>query len=71
MNGSIFQNFPKCEPKKSFEKFGNFVQYLTWNWSDWHIEWITFSWKIGICMCLLSNSAAAYPYQNQTWLSAP
>ena len=23
MNGSIFQNFPKCELKKSFEKFGN------------------------------------------------
>ena len=24
MNGSIFQNFPKFEPKKSFEKSGNF-----------------------------------------------
>ena len=28
MNGSIFQNFPKFEPKKSFEKSGNFVQNL-------------------------------------------
>ena len=27
-----------------------------------------FSWKIGICMGLLSNSMAAPPYQNQTWV---
>ena len=27
-----------------------------------------FSCKIGICMCLLSNSAAAHPYQNKTWV---
>ena len=31
-------------------------------------EWVTFSWKIGICMGLLSNSVAAHPYQNQTWV---
>ena len=31
-------------------------------------EWVTFSWKIGTCMGLLSNSAAAHPYQNQTWV---
>ena len=30
-------------------------------------EWVTFSWKTGICMGLLSNSVAAHPYQNQTW----
>ena len=30
-------------------------------------EWVTFSWKTGICMGLLSNSMAAHPYQNQTW----
>ena len=31
-------------------------------------EWVTFSWKIGICMGLLSNSTAVYSYQNQTWV---
>ena len=31
-------------------------------------EWVTFSWKIGICMGLLSNSVVAHPYQNQTWV---
>ena len=30
-------------------------------------EWVTFSWKTGISMGLLSNSVAAHPYQNQTW----
>ena len=29
-------------------------------------EWVIASWLIGICMGLLSNSAAARPYQNQT-----
>ena len=31
-------------------------------------EWVTFSWKIGICTGLLSNSVAAHPHQNQTWV---
>ena len=31
-------------------------------------EWVIFSWKIGIYMGLLSNSVAACPYQNQTWV---
>ena len=31
-------------------------------------EWVTFSWKIGICMSLLSNSLVAHPYPNQTWV---
>ena len=31
-------------------------------------EWVTFSWKIGTCMDLLSNSMAAHPYQKQTWV---
>ena len=31
-------------------------------------EWVTFSWKIGICMGLLSNSVVACPYQNQIWV---
>ena len=55
MNGSIFQNFPKFEPK-----LGRLVY-----------EWVTFSWKIGICMGLLSNFAAAPPYQNQTQVTPP
>ena len=32
---------------------------------------VTFSWKTGICMGLLSNSVAAHPYQNQTWVPPP
>ena len=52
MNGFIFQKFPK---------FGPTLDWLVY-------DWITFSWKIGICMGLLSNSAAAHPYQNQTWV---
>ena len=42
-------------------KFGQLVY-------EW---WVTFSWKIGICMGVLSNSAAAHPYQNQTWVLLP
>ena len=30
-------------------------------------EWVTFPWKIGICMGLLSKSAAARLYHYQTW----
>ena len=32
-----------------------------------NLEWVTFSSKTGICMVLLSNFVAAYPYQNQTF----
>ena len=36
MNGSIFQNYPKFEPKlaKILEKSGDFVQNLAQNWTD-------------------------------------
>ena len=34
-------------------------------------EWVTFSWKIGIYMGLLSNSVVAHPYQNQTRVPPP
>ena len=75
MNGSIFQNFPKFEPKigsnlriflkksaillKILGKFGPKLGRLVY-------KWVTFSLKIGICMGLLSNFAAAHPYQNQS-----
>ena len=38
--------------------------------SDWYMNGSLFLKKIGICMSLLSNSnsAAAHPYQNQTWV---
>ena len=71
MNGSIFQNFPKLEPKlaqiqKNFEKkLGDFTQNLAKNWGDWYMNRSLFLEKIGIFMGLLSNFAAC-PYQNQT-----
>ena len=57
MNGSVCQNFPK----QILEKLGAKLVGLVY-------EWVTFSWKIGIYMGLLSNSMAAHPYQNQTWV---
>ena len=36
MNGSIFQNFPKFEPK--FWKSGDFAQNLAENWSNWYMN---------------------------------
>ena len=53
MNGSIFQNFLRW----FCSKLGRLVH-----------KWVTFSWKIGICMGLISNSSTARPYQNQTWV---
>ena len=39
MNGLVFQNLPKHEPKlvkfkKALEKSGDFAQNLTQNWTD-------------------------------------
>ena len=34
-------------------------------------EWVAFSWKIGICTGLLSNSAVAHPYQKPNLTSPP
>ena len=59
MNGVIFWNFTKFEPI-ILEKLGRLVY-----------EWVTFSWKNGICTGLLSNSAASHPCQNQTWVHSP
>ena len=67
MNGSIFKNFPKFEPKILSGKNPKIGQKL----SRLLYEWVTFSWKISIWMGLLSNSAAAHRYQNQTWVSPP
>ena len=58
MNGLIFQNFPKYEPKLAqiYENFGK----IEWFWSNfgaklvWLVyEWVTFSWEIGIIVHLL------------------
>ena len=61
---NLSQNWLKF--KKILEKSGDFDQTLAKNWLVY--EWVAFSWKIGICMGLLSNSVAAPPYQNQTWV---
>ena len=51
---------------ENFGKIGWFCSKSDPKLSRLVYEWITFSWKIGICMGLLSNSEAAHPYQNQT-----
>ena len=75
MNGSIFQNFPKFEPK--------LAQILRNNWNYRAI--LLKIWpKIGpigmnvllfpeklVLSGLLSNLAAACPYQYQTWVPLP
>ena len=57
--------------KKIFWKFLWFCSKFCPKLSRLVYEWVTFSWKIGICMGLLSNSTAAHPYQNQTWVPPP
>ena len=52
--------------KKILEKSDDFAENLAQNWADWYKNGSLFSWKIGICMGLLSNFAAACPYQNQS-----
>ena len=48
--------------KKIFEKSGDFAQNLAQNCQGrLAYEWVTFSWKIGTCMGLLSNSVAVGP----------
>ena len=68
MNGSIFKIFSNFSQnwlkfKKILEKLGDFAQNL----ANWYMNG-SLSWKIGICMGLLSNFAAPRPYQNQTWV---
>ena len=72
MNGTIFQNSPKFEPKfvqikENFGKIKWFSSYFGPKMGHLVYEWTTFSWKIGICIGLLSNFAATHSYQNQTW----
>ena len=50
--------------RKFWKKSGDFAQNL----GQLVYEWVTFSWKIGICMGILSNSVASHTYQNQTWV---
>ena len=63
--GRFFKIFPNLSQnwlkfKETFDKSGDFAQNL----DRLVYEWVTFSWKIDICMGLLSNSARSY--QNQT-----
>ena len=59
MNGSIFQKL---------RKVGNFAENLVQLWADWY-EWVTFFFKIGIFMGVLSNFAAARPYiKTKLWV---
>ena len=74
--GRFFKIFPNLSQnwlkfKKIFEKSGDFAQNLGKfgpKLCRLVYKWVTFSWKIGICMGLLSNFAAAHPYQNQSWV---
>ena len=50
--------------KKILEKLGDSAQ----NWADWYMNGSLFLENFGICIGLLSNSAAAHPYWNQTWV---
>ena len=66
INGLIFQNLS--------QKWLKLIKF----WKNWVIllkigpigiyKWVTFSWKIGTCMGLLSNSVKTHPCQNQTWV---
>ena len=47
--------------RKFWKKSGDFAQNL----ADWYMNGSFFSWKIGICLGLLSNFAVAYPYQTK------
>ena len=49
-------------------KFGIWMGWFFQKLSRLVYELVTFSWKIGFCMGLISNSVAAHPYQNQTWV---
>ena len=64
INGLIFQNFLKFEPKLA--QISEFFKKIGWFCSMGH-----FFLKIGICMGLLSNSMVARPYQNQIWITPP
>ena len=56
MNGSIFQNLAKFEPKLA-----------QINWADWYMNGLLFLEKTGIFVWVyFLNSVAAHPYQNQT-----
>ena len=46
----------------------NHAQNLAQNWTKLVYEWVTFSWKIGICMGSTFKFCGAHPYQNQTWV---
>ena len=74
MNGLIFfAIFPKFEPKlaqisENFRKSRRFCLKFGPKLGQLVYKWVTFSWKMWYFMGLLSNSAAAHPYQNQTWV---
>ena len=62
ISAKIGSNLIKCMKNRWFcSIFGTKLVRLVY-------EWVTFSWKIGICMGLLSNSAAAHPYQKVTYV---
>ena len=73
--GRFFKIFPNLSQnwlkpnKKILEKSDILLNF----WRKILYERDTFSWKIGICMGLLSNfvTVAALPYQNQTRVGLP
>ena len=73
INASIFQNFPKFDRKLAQNQEN--LRNIGWLCSRFGAklillvyECITFFWQNVICMGQLSNSGAARPYQNQTWV---
>ena len=71
--GRLFKIFPNLSQnclkfKKILKKIGWFCPKFGTNLSRLVYEWVTFSWKIGTCMGVLSNYMAAHPYHNQTWV---
>ena len=73
MNWVLFQNLAKFESKlaqivTTFSTIWRFWWKFSPKFDQLVYEWVAFTWNIGICMGLLSNSVAAHPYQNQTWV---
>ena len=77
MNVTIFQIFPNLSQnwfkfKKILEKSGDFAQNLAKKLGQLVYKWVTFSWKIGVCMDLLSNyGGTSQPIPNLSTSTPP
>ena len=63
--GRFFKICPNLSQiEENFRKIGWFWSKIGPKLNQLVYEWVTFSWKIEICMGLLSNSVVTHPYQN-------